>query len=167
VTVTGVTLAAGSHVLRLTMNSGDFNVNYVDVAKAVVSGISLPGRVQAEDYKAGGEGVGYHDLTAGNTGGQYKTDNVDIEATTDAGGGFNVGWIQAGEWTAYDVSVATARTYTITARLASAVAGTKNMTLLVDGGSVATFAFSDAAGNHVIRLNYNSSDFNVNYVDVK
>ena len=68
--------------------------------------------------------------------------------------------------------------------LASAVAGTKNMTLLVDGGSVATFAFSDAsgwqswkdvtvanvslpAGNHVIRLNYNSSDFNVNYVDVK
>lgn len=34
-------------------------------------------------------------ITAGNSGGQYRNDNVDIEATTDAGGGFNVGWTQA------------------------------------------------------------------------
>jgi hypothetical protein len=32
--------------------------------------------------------------------GKHRSDAVDIETTTDAGGGFNVGWIDAGEWLA-------------------------------------------------------------------
>jgi len=55
-------------------------------------------RLEAEDYKAGGEGVGFHDTDVGNNGGGYRTedgDDVDIEACT---GGFNVGWTKAGEW---------------------------------------------------------------------
>ena len=42
-------------------------------------------RVQAEDYNA------YSDSDPGNTGGAYRTDDVDLEPTTDTGGGYNVG----------------------------------------------------------------------------
>jgi predicted amidohydrolase len=83
----------------------------------------VPGTIQAEAYDVGGEGVAYHDTTAGNSGGQYRTDSVDIQSTTDVGGGFNVGWIDATEWLNYTVSVATAGTYTLTARVAASSAG--------------------------------------------
>ena len=46
--------------------------------------------LQAENYTTA------FDTTAGNTGNVYRTDNVDIEATSDAGGGFNVGWTANG-----------------------------------------------------------------------
>lgn len=144
--------------------------------------ISLPGRIQAEDYKSGGEGVGYHDLTAGNAGGKYRTDNVDIEATTDAGGGYDVGWIDAGEWLAYDVSVTQAGSYSLTLRMASAVSGTKTATVSVDGVQAASFGATDAsgwqswksltvtgvrlsAGSHVIRISMATGGFNINWMD--
>ena len=51
----------------------------------------VPGRIEAEDYDLGGEGVAYHDTTAGNTGGAYRDDDVDIESAagsrTSAGSG--------------------------------------------------------------------------------
>ena len=54
--------------------------------------LSVPGRIQAEDYNLGGEGVAYHDTTPGNTGGAYRQDDVDIETgwrrhRTSAGSG--------------------------------------------------------------------------------
>ena len=50
--------------------------------------------------------MGYHDTTPGNSGNQYRNDDVDIQATSDIGGGYNVGWIRDGEWLAFDVDVA-------------------------------------------------------------
>jgi hypothetical protein len=146
------------------------------------TGIALPGRLQAEDYKAGGEGVGYHDLTAGNAGGKYRTDNVDIQATTDQGGGYNVGWIEAGEWLAYDVAVGKTGIYSLTLRMASGTAGTKTATVSVDGTQVASFGTANGkgwqswrsvtvsgvrltAGNHTLRISMASSGFNVNWMD--
>src|SRR5215213_4677746 len=59
----------------------------------------LPGLIQAEDFDTGGEGVAYHDTTAANEGGMYRTaDGPDL-----ADGGFNddgtyaVGWMRDGE----------------------------------------------------------------------
>lgn len=69
--------------------------------------------LQAEDY------TGYYDTTAGNTGGRYRQDNVDIQATTDTGGGHNVGWIASGEWLAYKVSIPSAGRYQVSYRVAS------------------------------------------------
>ncbi|MEN6517812.1 MAG: carbohydrate-binding protein [Methanospirillum sp.] len=79
---------------------------------------SVPGRVEAEDYDLGGEGVAYHDTTPGNEGGAYRHDDVDIEklaglATPD------VGWIRDGEYLVYTVNVTTAGTYDLTASMAS------------------------------------------------
>ena len=47
--------------------------------------------LEVEDYKDGGSGVGYWDNSSGNLGGSYRTDDVDIESTSDVGGGYNVG----------------------------------------------------------------------------
>ncbi len=85
--------------------------------------ISLPGTIQAEDFDTGGAGVAYNDTTSSNNGGAYRTTGVDIEATGDVGGGFDIGWIVQGEWLNYTVNVATAGTYTIEARVAASGTG--------------------------------------------
>jgi hypothetical protein len=87
------------------------------------SPVPLPGTVQAENFDNGGSGVAYFDVTAGNRGGAYRTTDVDIEASSDSGGGYNVGWTRAGEWLKYTVNVATAGTYTLQARVAAPSAG--------------------------------------------
>ena len=83
---------------------------------------AIPGIVQAENFDLGGEGIAYHDNNAGNTGNRYRTgEDVDIENCTDSGGGYNVGWIETGEWIEYTVDVTTAITgdYVLTANVAT------------------------------------------------
>src|SRR5262249_62200160 len=65
----------------------------------------------------GGEGVAYHDTTPGNTGGQFRSTDVDIANSSE--GGFLIGWTASGEWLNYTVNVATAGTYTVQLRVAS------------------------------------------------
>ena len=79
--------------------------------------------VEAENFDDGGEGIAYHDLTMGNTPGKYRQTDVDIEATSDVGGGYSLGYIGAGEWLKYSVSVATTASYTLEARVASPGSG--------------------------------------------
>ena len=85
--------------------------------------LTVPGLIEAENFDQGGEGRAYHDLTPGNIGGAYRNEGVDIEATTDAGGGYNVGWISAGEWLEYSVDVTQAGAYAMDARVASSGPG--------------------------------------------
>jgi hypothetical protein len=84
---------------------------------------ALPGTVQAENFDEGGKGIAYHDTSAGNSGGKYRSTDVDIETTTDTGGGFNVAWVSAGEWLQYTVNVTTAGSYTLEARVACSGSG--------------------------------------------
>ena len=133
VTKTGVGLTAGTHVLRLVMDSNGAttavgNFNYIEAstgADGTPNGgaAQLPGTIEAENFDEGGEGVGYHDLSSGNAGGQLRATDVDLAATADAGGGFVVGWAGAGEWLQYSVNVTTAGIYDIDFRVASADAG--------------------------------------------
>jgi len=71
--------------------------------------------------------VAYNDTTAGNSGGAYRTDDVDIEATTDTGGGYDVGYIVAGEWLKYTVNVASNGIYNVSFRVAGTTAGTLHL----------------------------------------
>jgi hypothetical protein len=88
------------------------------------SPIALPGTVQAENFDNGGPSVAYVDTSAVNSGGAFRlNEGVDIEGTADSGGGFNVGWMSAGEWMEYTVNVAAAGTYTLQARVAASGAG--------------------------------------------
>ncbi len=147
--------------------------------------VSLPGRVEAEDYNTGGEGVGYHDTTSGNSGTEYRSDDVDIETTEDVGGGYNVGWIAGTEWLAFDVNINSAGTYDITARVASAHTTDKTLHITIDGNNVTgpmTFntggagwqvwldkTFEDInlpAGSHELRICMDNTGFDLNYVDI-
>ncbi|MDM5179259.1 family 16 glycosylhydrolase [Massilia sp. DJPM01] len=86
--------------------------------------------LQAENYSNA------FDTTAGNTGNQYRTDNVDIEATSDTGGGFNVGWTANGEWLAHNnVTFPTSGAYTIAYRVAAPSAGGV-MSADLNGGTI-------------------------------
>ncbi len=138
----------------------------------------IPGIIQAEDFDNGGEGVAFHDNDTANSGGQYRSTAVDIETTSDSGGGFNVGWIRNGEWLEYTVNVQTAGTYTLAARVAS---GASSGSFRVEFGGVdktGTVAVAStggwqtwanisrsvslSAGQQVMRIAVLGDDFNLN-----
>ncbi|PSQ01662.1 hypothetical protein BRC92_10510, partial [Halobacteriales archaeon QS_4_69_31] len=80
---------------------------------------ALPGRVAAEDFDTGGEGVAYHDTSNGNSGGAYRDTDVDIQQADDTSGEYNVGWTEDGEWLEYTVDVTDASTtYDVLVRVA-------------------------------------------------
>lgn len=148
----------------------------------VVRPIPIPGRIEAENYDTNGPGVSFYDTTAGNSGGVYRSDDVDIEATTDTGGGYNVGWIATGEWLNYTLNVQTTAVYQIAFRVASAN-GPGNIQLTLDGipfCSVATpltggwqtwqtVTVSNLvlqAGQRQLRLIFQVGGQNLNYLQV-
>lgn len=132
---TGVSLPAGVQSWRLVMDSTGAtgavgNINYIRVGAPAGSPyggtrVSLPGTIQAENFDEGAPGIAYVDASTENSGGKYRSTGVDIEATADSGGGYDIGWTSAGEWLNYSVTVATAGTYDFDVRVASAGAGGK------------------------------------------
>lgn len=87
---------------------------YFGVASAITS------TIQIEDYDHGGEGVAYHDFGPANAGGAYRPNQgVDLQATTDAGGGYNMFAAEVTEYLAYTVTVAQAGTYRMAVRVAT------------------------------------------------
>jgi hypothetical protein len=197
----GISLAAGTQVLRLAMDtvggSGAVgNFNYLQVVSGSVTsssrpygGIaaSLPGLIQAENFDDGGQNAAYDDMTAGNYGGQYRSTDVDIESTTDSGGGYNVGWIAAGEWLQYTVNL-TAGTYTLDVRVAcngpggtfhvmvDGVAVTGALTIPNTGGwqqwTDVTTVVTLPGGMHLLRVDFDTIGSsgtvgNLNYIDFR
>src|SRR6516164_5117783 len=79
----------------------------------------IPGTVQAENYDTGGQGVAYNVTSINGTANNYRSDGVDLEVTSDTGGGYNLGWTTKGQWFKYTVNVATATTYLVTFRVAA------------------------------------------------
>jgi len=81
--------------------------------------IRLPGTIEVEDFDDGGEGIAYHDLTPSNEGGAYRATDVDLQPTSDAGGGYNLGWVNAGEWLTYTRSSSGSRHWALAATFIS------------------------------------------------
>jgi hypothetical protein len=128
---------------------------------------------QAENFDEGGQNVAYSDTTAGNAGNVYRSTNVDLEATTDTGGGYNVMKTRAGEWLTYTVNVTNAGTYTFDARVASLGGGgtfhvevdgvdkTGAMTIPNTGAwqgwqTISKPGIALTAGTHVIKISLDS-----------
>lgn len=111
-----------------------FKRTKVNVIGSVLAGLcAIPSQAvvfQAEDYSY------FSDTTAGNTGGKYRNDNVDIETTNDpTGGGYNVGWIEANEWLVYtNLVIPSSGSYTIKMRVASPSGATAALDL--NAGSI-------------------------------
>lgn len=144
---------------------------------------AIPGRIEAEDFDLGGEGVAYHDSDPDNSGNAYRNDvDVDIENCDE--GGYNVGWLIEGEWLEYTVNVASAGIYQVEVRTASQNAdgalhvefNNVNLTNTIQATStggwqnwntVKSQEFTLDAGQQVMKIVIESSNFNINYFDVK
>jgi hypothetical protein len=84
----------------------------------------IPGIIAAVHYNNGGDGVGYHDLTPGNAGGQYiRKDSADISSNPH--GGFHIIGNQAGEWYKYNVNIQSGGTYNVGIKYATSCATSK------------------------------------------
>lgn len=150
----------------------------------------IPGRIQAEDFTTGSEGVAYHDTTTKNQGkAPYRDpEAVDIALAYDEGGTYYVGWIRQGEWLKYDLVVTEAGSYDITARIAALYGKWKDIEIIIDEDTPNEQSFSvkvpstggwqiweDAIfaqdvhfteGFHTMTVVLSSRGINFNYFDV-
>ncbi|MDR7090165.1 carbohydrate-binding protein [Cellvibrio fibrivorans] len=94
------------------VNEG-FNDTASSIVVAASGGVNI--LIQAENY--------------------FANNGVQTEATTDTGGGQNVGWIEANDWMAYsNITIPTTGTYTIEYRVASPSGGRLSADL--NGGGI-------------------------------
>jgi hypothetical protein len=140
----------------------------------------VPGVVQAENYDTGGQGVGYSVTSVSGTANAYRPDGVDLETTSDTGGGYDVGWMAGGQWFRYTVNVASAGQYAMTVRVAapSAVTGalhvanasgtnlTGSVNIPATGGwqtwTTVTTQVTLPAGQQVLTLAEDTAGWNIN-----
>ena len=138
--------------------------------------------MQAENYDTGGQAVAYNVTSVNGSANSYRSDGVDLEATTDTGGGYDLGWTAAGQWFKYTVNVATAGTYTVGLRLASpnAVtdglhidnsAGTNlsgNVNVPATGGyqtwTTVNATVTLPAGTQTLTVDQDNAGWNINYL---
>ena len=146
---------------------------------------TVPGLVQAEFYDLGGEGVAYHDKDAINWGVPFRSnEGVDIEASNDPGGGYDIGWIEDGEWVEYTLNVPTAGLYDVVPYVASVPGGgslhiefngvdlTGNVSIPVTGGwqfweEVVIPNVYLNAGEQVMHVVFHFGQFNLNWIDLR
>lgn len=94
-------------------------------------------RIEAENFDGGGKGVAYSNTNTTNPGGQYRTnETVGIEATSDAGGGYDVGWTSAGDWLEYTLEIPEPGMYYLRLRVAGTSAG--SVQVLADDNNLTT-----------------------------
>jgi len=95
---------------------------------------TIPGTIEAEDFDTGCPGDAYYDRDDINEGGQYRLkEGVDIEKC--GAGGYNVGWINSGEWLAYTVNVKKSGEY-LAELYVAAVADGKKLHIEFDGKNI-------------------------------
>ncbi|MEL6382090.1 MAG: DUF4347 domain-containing protein, partial [Cyanobacteria bacterium J06626_18] len=180
--------ATGTGTADITVRATDTGGLFVDTTFTVTVNEVVPPqpgdtiRIEAEDYQAGTNGVEFFDSNAVNQGGAFRPDEpVDIQTTQDVGGGFNVGWIKAGEFLTYDLSGVAPGTYDIAVRVAT-TKNDKSFTLTV-GGQEYTANFDSTGGfqswqdvvvpgvtinpgDQELRIDMNTGGFNFNYLEL-
>lgn len=183
--VAKVNLAEGPHTLRVVYDTGNMNLNYIDIREAAATPppvdpnqpVLLPALIEAEAYS------GYFDRTIGNQGqASCGTDDVDLQITADTSGVCNIGWVEAGEWTDYEILVPASGNYDVNLRITTAWANVR-VHLEVDGvnvsgainvprGSWTVFqnissTVNLSEGQHTLRVVYDTGRINFNYMDIK
>jgi Beta-1,3-glucanase/Carbohydrate binding module (family 6) len=188
-----VTLPAGTQTLTVDQDNAGWNINFLAFGLNSSGGgggeapyggtaAAVPGTVQAENYDTGGQGVAYNVTSVNGSANSYRTDGVDLEATTDTGGGDDLGWSAAGQWFKYTVNVATAGTYNVGLRLAAPTAVTDalhiansagtnlsgNVTAPATGGyqtwTTVTVTLTLPAGTQTLTVDQDNAGWNINYL---
>jgi len=152
------------------------------------SPLPITSPIQAEDFDNGGPQIAYVDTTENinDAGGSYQSNyrpgsGVDLETDTDGGNDVHVGYIHPGEYLQFTISVPSAGTYNLEARVADAygngmfhfsfdnAAAQPEVTIPNTGGFL-SFQTIDAgtvslsAGTHIVRVTFDSTDAGGTYV---
>ena len=136
---------------NLKYENCDFHMDVIDaifrqttsVATVPFAANSIPGIVYAPDYDMGRITQAYNDNDYQNIGGTnwnsgwaYRNDGVDIETCNDFfSNGYNVGWIENGEWLGYTINAAHGGIYNLYMGLASPNSGGQVL-LKMDGHNI-------------------------------
>lgn len=131
-------IAHGIVTITVTTADGNKTATCIDTVKGPNNAFNgtpaaIPGRIEAEDFDNGGQGIGYFDTDPTNNGGLYRSEGVDIEACSE--GGYDVGYTAAGEWLNYIVNITTPGRYTLQARVASPY-GSRRFHIELDGVNI-------------------------------
>ena len=156
---------------------------------------SLPGKVFATEYDLGQNGFAYLDkdvanydgtkFTKWNKGGMMRNDGVDIELCTDAmTNGFQVAFIEDGEWLQYTVEVKSKTTFDVAIRYTSEASGGKlyledengriseTITIPSSGGinNWKTVTLKNVIlkqGTNKVKVRFEKGNFNLNFLEFK
>jgi hypothetical protein len=163
---TTVNLTAGNQAIRIYSGNGNWNINWLEIVQGgtttVPSAPVTTSRIEAENYTA-----------------QYGTQN---ETTSDAGGGQNVGYIDAGDWMEYTIAPTVNGTYTVNFRVATQNTGGQIQVKKLDGTTLGTAAIPATggwqswqtisttiqltAGSQSIRIYSGNGNWNINWFEV-
>ncbi len=154
-------------------------LDYVVPTQTPFKDLTVPGRIQAEDYDEGGMGVSFYDNDMVNQGGSYRDDDVDVVVTDN---GYAIGYTAKGEWLKYTLQVEKDGTYPLTANVASGLEGA-SFDILMDGKVVSSVVipkgedwdtYSEvimepialSAGKHVMTISFTGSYGNVDWIQL-
>lgn len=182
-------LVAGKNVIRFTSSIGQINYDYFELSSVQTfgnSGSSWPvassgaTRIQAENFDV--TPTGYTDTTTGNSGNStYRATDVDLETTSDTGGGVDVTSIAAGEALEYTIRADLTGYYNLRLRhagsagqvrvLLNGVDRTGTLSLPATAGSqtwtTTTAKILFKAGRQVMRVEVVGGGFNLNWLELE
>jgi len=140
-----------------------------------------PGRIEAEDFDEGGQGISYYDTSSSNQGGaDYRDTAVDVG--TSANSGYNVGYIDTGEWLEYSVQVDSGDSLLTHVNAAAGEGGGGTLRIDVDDETVATQdvwqtggwsnweeirvgSLDLPAGEHIVRVTAEAGAWNFDWIE--
>jgi len=189
---TDTSVAAVSSTYRVKARDCSDNLNetgYSTPATAVLQPYpyeeqfrAIPGKIQAEHFDVGGQGITYFDTTSGNSGGQLRTrEDVDIVSIKDGISDYAIDNIDDGEWLLYTVNCSGGTT-DLYLRLASAQDGGQVLVWLDEEllarvevpntGSLDTWrnvivpsVVLPEKAQAVLKLEFVGSGFRINWID--
>ncbi|MHA7057421.1 carbohydrate-binding protein [Aquimarina sp. M1] len=153
-----IDLPKGIHTIRLEVVEPGFNLNWYNFVSNSTGSLSIPGKIEAENYTA-----------------EFGTE---LENTTDVGGGKNVGYLDVNDILEYNVQVSGTDHYNFDIRVASLdKSGSinvivdnqsqKTINLPVTGGwqnwQTLTSSIYLTQGNHQLKFEVVNSGFNLNW----
>jgi|GEM_PF-3846484 len=176
VVISDILLESGEQELRLEMLDSQFNIDYLEL-NLVEDLSNMPIHIEAEDADR------FYDLNSQNLGGEYRQDGLDVEASGNTDGGYNVGWIEQGEYLEYDLDIVDAGEYDILLRVATDIFDTKEIEISINDSSVGKASFNRTggwqsytdvivsgisleSGSNELRLDMLDAQFNLDYLEL-
>lgn len=140
--------------------------------------LSIPGKIEAEDYDKGENGRGFMDTDIEHENTIYRNDNAGLDS---ADGAIVYGYISEGDWLRYTINVTSAESLDVVSRVASA-GDNGQFSILLDEKSIASVTVPNTGdwktfenvkatiaplskGPHVLKIKMDNPYFNLDWIE--